>query len=124
MFRSKFAQRMREEITTWNNEGLLPEGLASVLAARYPDRPSGLNMTVIATIFGAILVGAGVLLFIAGNWDAMGQWLKLLLISISMLMSNYFGWRCRFEPGNQPKFGTALLLIGQFIFGGGIWLIN
>jgi uncharacterized membrane protein len=124
MFRARFAKKIREEINTWDDQGLLPEGLADTLTARYPDPISGINATIIATIFGAILVGAGVLLFIAGNWDGLGAWLKVFLIAVSILLSSYFGWRCRFEPGNHPKLGTALLLIAQFFYGGGIWLIG
>jgi uncharacterized membrane protein len=70
-----------------------------------------------------VLVGLGTLLFVAANWQDITVGIKLLLIVTAIISAHYFGWRLKFEPGNRPKLGSALLVLGSLFYGAGIWLI-
>ncbi|MBC7997166.1 MAG: DUF2157 domain-containing protein [Leptolyngbya sp.] len=111
------------EISRWQTEGVIDDSLASSLILQYPDYQTGANVSGALSIAGASLVGLGSILFMAANWQQIPIILKLLLIFAAILISNFFGWKLRFEPGNRPKTGTGLLLLANIFFGAGIWLI-
>lgn len=76
----------------------------------------------IIVVIGAILIGAGIFSFIASNWQAMGKFVKISIIIISMLTSYTVGWYLK-EKYNLLKTGGALILLGVIIYGSGIFLI-
>lgn len=119
----KHHQLFRQEIETWLEEKIITQQIAETLAARYPNIPHKINATAALLIVGAVLIGLGTILFIAANWQHIAGLIKLALVFAAVVVSHYCGWRFEFEPGNRPKLGTALMLLGSFFFGGGIWLV-
>lgn len=111
------------EIVRWRADGTIDEGLASRLISQYPDFQSGPNISGALSIAGASLVGLGWILLMATNWQQIPIVIKLFVIFAAILITNFFGWKLRFEPGNRPKTGTGLLLLANIFFGAGIWLI-
>lgn len=77
----------------------------------------------IIAMLGALLVAAGILLFIAANWDGMGKGLKLALIFGTLLGVHHLGFRWAEEPGNSPALGHAFTGLGVLLFGGAIGLV-
>ena len=74
-------------------------------------------------ILGSILVGLGLILFIASNWLYLGKIFKISLVFAFIIGFNLLGYLFRFEKKNLPKLGDALLFLGAVCFGAGIWLI-
>jgi uncharacterized membrane protein len=89
-------------------------------AGRAADLRTRVVRVVVA--FGAILVGAGVFSFVAANWAAMSDWLRIAIIVVSMLLASVTGWWLRESRGLRFT-GGALLLLGSIIFGAGIFLV-
>ncbi len=124
-----FQRRLAQEIKLWLKEGIiLPEQKERILA-RYAvlkkadERAGPGKLITIISLLGAILVGVGVILFIASNWSAIPQWGRLAIIFSSMIASYGCGFYLRYEAQNYPKVGAALILLGALIFGGGMFLI-
>ncbi len=111
------------EISRWQQEGTIDEDLAKRLTAQYPLHKARPNVSQALSIVGAILVGLGAILFMAANWQEISVVAKLLAIFSAIGVSNFFGWRLSFEPGNRPKLGAALLLLGSLFYGASIWLV-
>lgn len=111
------------EISRWQEEGTIEEELAALLRSQYPLHPARPNVSQALSIVGAVLVGLGVILFMAANWQQIPAIIKLIAILGGVNLTNYFGWKLRFEPGNQPKMGAALLLLGSLFYGASIWLV-
>ncbi len=97
--------------------------MASLLRSQYPLHTARPNVSQALSIVGAVLVGLGVILFMAANWQQIPAIIKLIAILGAVNLTNYFGWKLRFEPGNQPKMGAALLLLGSLFYGASIWLV-
>ncbi|NTV31088.1 DUF2157 domain-containing protein [candidate division WWE3 bacterium] len=72
---------------------------------------------------GAILVGAGMFSFIASNWQLLPSEVKVLVILMGMSAAYGLGWWFR-EARDYVKTGNALLLLGNLIYGGGIFLVG
>ncbi|HTN42801.1 MAG TPA: DUF2157 domain-containing protein [Nitrospiria bacterium] len=73
-------------------------------------------------IIAAYLVGAGIFSFIAANWPAMPRPMKISTILVSMIVSYTTGWFLK-EKLNFPKTGLGLFLLGNIIYGAGIFLV-
>ncbi len=115
---------LSREVEVWRAEGLITAEQARQLAARYrPEKPGRRRFVAAIAIFGAILVGCGVLLFIASNWQSMPRVVKLIFIAASIILSYGAGYGLRYEKRSQPTVGEALLFLGAIFFGAGIWLV-
>jgi uncharacterized membrane protein len=125
----EFAERLDKETGFWQQEGLItPEQRKSILL-RYSrlkevgERAGPGRLVSTVSVLGSILVGIGVILFIAANWSEIPRWGKLSIIFVSMLSSYGAGYYLRYESGTYPKVGASLILLGSLIFGAGIFLI-
>ena len=124
-----FQRKLEQEIELWLKEGIiLPEQKERILEryrlVKKVDEKAGPGKLITTiSILGSILVGVGVILFIASNWSAIPKWGKLCIIFASMLTSYGFGFYIRYEARNYPKVGASLILLGSIIFGAGMFLI-
>lgn len=125
----EFLRRLREETDLWLREGLITKEQQQNILMRYhglkeADEKAGPGKLVATiAVLGAILIGLGIILFIAANWSEIPRWGKLGIIYSSMLISYAAGYFLRFEKKNYPKVGASLILLGSMIFGAGIFLI-
>ena len=78
----------------------------------------------ILSIFGAFMIGAGIILFFALNWSTIPKSVKVFSILAGLVTSMHIGYMMRFTKGNFPKVGSSLLFLGGIIFGSGIFLIG
>lgn len=80
------------------------------------------RVTKIFSIIGASLIGIGVITFIASNWSAISDPIKVLIIILGIILFNALGWYLS-QKEHYEKTGKALFLIGAIIYGAGIFLI-
>ena len=124
----QFVERIRREIEVWRSEGIISSEVAVTLAGRYGDseedgRPFALNrLSAAIVIFGAILVGLGIIAVLAANWDAISDAAKIGVMVVATTTAYVVGWLLayRFE---SPRTGIALILLGAIIYGASIHLI-
>lgn len=86
------------------------------------ERGSKNQITAFSTI-GAILVGIGAILFVASNWEKLGDVFKVLLLAGSTLTIHYMGYHLKYEKTKYSKLGTSLLFLSTLFFGASIFLI-
>ena len=91
---------MRTEIATWRQEGVIDDGLAATLLGRYSAADSKVSLGArIAGIFGALLIGLGVIALFAANWDVFGRGVRaalalapVVLCGVLALVASRKGW--------------------------------
>jgi len=115
---------LQAESVRWVEDGLLSRAQAQAILDRYPaERGDGLARGVFTTI-GAVLVGLGVILFFAWNWDALHRGAKLALLFGALLAAHAGGqWWTR-AGSTRPLLGDGLAVLGTLLFGAGLWLIS
>jgi uncharacterized membrane protein len=124
-----FQRKLEQEIELWLKEGIILPAQKERILARYrllkrADEKAGPGKLITTiSILGSILVGVGVILFIASNWSAIPKWGRLFIVFSSMLSSYGVGFYFRYEAKNYPKVGASLILLGSLIFGAGMFLI-
>jgi uncharacterized membrane protein len=118
-------QAIEEALQRWIGAGVLDESTAERIrlfeASR--ERPSGLRWQVLlALIFGAILLAAGVTLFVAAHWDELSPAMRfivvLAMLSVlhvgGLLARPHFEWLAVTLHGvGTVAAGAAVALVGQ-----------
>lgn len=85
------------------------------------EEKSQLNQAAILLTIGSALVGAGILSFIAANWDVMSSTIRIAIIFAGYLAFFSGG---HFVMAKYYRTGLSLIYIAMAIFGAGIFLIG
>jgi len=116
-----FNNDLHREMKQWLMEGLISPETEAILRQRYPVAKKSMTQTL--AVLGSILLGIGVILFFAANWDAMPRTLKVAVVVLSFTLSYVAGYYLRYIKGTYPKVGYALICLGSILYGSSIWLI-
>ena len=112
------------EVDQWVREGVIVPGQATKIKNRYPTPGEAISWgKIIFLSSGAILIGLGVILLFAYNWEKMHTYIKLAAIIFSLLAAHGTGVVLRRPGSKNPAAGEALHVLGTMLFGAGIWLI-
>ncbi len=124
-----FDRRLREEVRLWQADGIITPEQAEAIRERYgiDDSPAassaiGNRVVSVIAIMGAVLIGLGIIAFIAANWSEIPKLAKLGLMVIGTPAIYVIGWLVgyRFE---YPRIGIAIILLGAIAFGASIHLV-
>lgn len=108
------------ELEHYESNGLITGEQKSSLLKIYEIK-SGLNFIQVVVTIGAIMVGLGILSFIASNWDGIGHLVKLLLIFGVFGGVNLEGYLL---SETNPKTSRSFIYLGTLVYGAGIFLIG
>ena len=145
-----FPRRLPAEVAQWQADGLISEEQAAAILARYglpaedglPGEPTATDSTgsadssgdlaeqgslvsravSIIGVMGALLVGLGIIIYVAANWDVIPVWARVTMLVGLTAAINGAGWLllARFE---YPRIGVAMLVVGALAYGAAIHLI-
>jgi len=123
---TKFRAELRNELPLWTQQGLLSDDAAKQLASIYQldnlkHESSNLLSAVIFTI-GGLLLGGGLISFVAANWDAISTPVKLTLL-VTALLSFHIVGRWLWQTTHWRRLGHALVFCGCLVFGANIGLV-
>jgi uncharacterized membrane protein len=111
-------------LARWQGAGLLDGPTAAAIRA-YEEvhaKPSGRRWQVlIALVLGAILLGAGVLLFVAAHWDSVSPMVRLMLV---LAMLGFFHALGLLTRAHFDGFATAMHAVGTISAGAAIALVG
>ena len=119
----KFEQRILKKLDEWAAEGLITAEQAEAIRAREPAPKSSPPWGILIFAgFGAVVLGLGVILLFAYNWDQMHKFAKLAVVFGALVAAHGTGIILRRR--NLPEgFSDAAFLTGTMMFGAGIWLV-
>lgn len=127
MLRTAHVRWLREEIPRLVAGGVLTEESGDRLRAHYGDEDEGAGARVVVVLFGvlgAVLVGGGIILLLAHNWDELNRPLRTVLsilpLAASLALAGWViatgrgaGWR---EPAAALwtlSIGSSISLVSQ-----------
>jgi uncharacterized membrane protein len=102
----------------WVKEGIISEEQFQNIINRYEVE----KKSTILPILASILIGLGVLTFIASNWDGIPHLVRVLLI-LAVMIGFYLAGEKAHLKGNH-RIGNGLIGIGVISFGAGIILLG
>ena len=108
------------ELNNQKDRGIITKQQVEDMSTFYEER-EGMNFIRILVTIGAILIGLGVLSFIASNWDYVGKVSKVMII-IAVLGGSIFT-SFKLEK-KYPKTSKAMIYLSALIYGAGIFLMG
>jgi uncharacterized membrane protein len=118
------------QVESWVSERLIAPEQARMILARYGlaggESPRSLRQTQVATVVGAvgaILVGAGVLVIVGANWEAIPRLARVLILLLSTLGFYAGGYHLGYGRATYPGLGKALVLVGSLLWLSSIFLV-
>lgn len=106
------------ELALWRAASIIDAEQAAAIEELYAPRKGRVSQILLG--LGGMLVGLGFLSAVAANWLDMPRALRAALIVLCYLFALFAAWRT--EEG-LPRTSRALLLLGSFIYGGGVFLM-
>jgi len=120
---SKQLEWLKDEVARWRADGLVDEALAQRILARYPPAAERNWGRVIFSAIGAVLVGLGVILFFAYNWQDLPKAAKLALVIGALVLAHGGAIGIARRPNASRGLVEGLHVLGTMLFGAGIWLV-
>jgi len=117
-----FAKRLGRELPKWVEAGLVAPDKAPLILAHVAKGSPRHSLAAMFAILGAVLLGVGIITFMAANWQEMPKIAKLLVLFGAMWAAfAAAAWgMSRESRGWLPE---AMLLLGVLLFGANIMLI-
>jgi uncharacterized membrane protein len=122
MASDKFRQELRSESQQWQQDGLITSEQSQQLIDRYQldrlDQQASSRFTFLLIVVGAILIGLGIITYVAANWQDIPKVFRTLLLFGLFAVTNLSGfWLYRRSDKLQQILGQGLLLIGGMTLG-------
>ena len=111
---------LKKELPHWIQDGIINAEQARQILSHYPERQTLSWGKILISGFGAVMVGLGVILLFAYNWDDMGRFSKMAVILGSLAITHYFAFRTRLHNHHLSE---SLFVLATMLFGAGIWLV-
>lgn len=111
---------LKQELEYYSSQEIITRDKKESILNLYEVK-EGLNFIKVLVLIGSILIGAGVLSFIASNWQVIGKPLKFAIVLF--FCGGIFFTGARLEE-EYEKTGRALIYVSILIYGAGIFLIG
>jgi len=116
---------MNKYLDSWLSSGMISQELHAALSADYKKQQSQnrsrLFIYVLSSI-GAILLGIGVILLFAMNWQSLGSLVRAFLILLLPIFPLVIGHYFAYMRKSLPVFGRSLISLGALCIGASIGL--
>jgi uncharacterized membrane protein len=120
VLKEKELEVLRRELRFLEESQVISPGKSQEIDELYSVE-EGLSFTKTLLYVGSILVGAGILSFIASNWGEIGKLTKFLFIIGMYIGCNLTGYKLE---NAYPKTAKSFYYLGIIVFGAGIFLIG
>ncbi len=127
----KFRRQLRQETEKWWREGLIDASLYQQLSDRYQfsqiETAARNRFVVILLGLGGILLGLGMITFVAANWQEWSRGFRVFLLLSLFVGVNAIGfylWRRPVAKPGLQRLGHGLLLAGALILGSNMALMS
>jgi uncharacterized membrane protein len=118
------SQWLHEQAPEWVRRGLISPEQADAIRGLYPPPPPGRAWgTIVFASLGAVVVGLGVILLFAYNWQSIPRGGKLALVLGGVAAAHAAGLRLHLAGARFRALGDGMCLLGTMLFGAGIWLV-
>jgi len=126
----KFRRQLRQETEQWWQKGWINADLYQTLAEEYQfaalEREARNRFTGILLGLGSILLGLGVITYVAANWQGWPREFRVILLISLFISTNgtgFYLWRSDRTSGLR-RLGQGFLLLGALVLGANMGLMS
>ena len=114
---------LRDEVDEWVRDGIITESQAEEILSRYErDGERRPRAVLVLSLVGSALVFAGVVLFLATNWQDL-HWAARALVLFAGPTLAYYGGSVAYDNA-VPRVGHALYVLGALLVGPSLFLFD
>lgn len=120
---------LKGRINQWRESGLISDEQSGAIIKfeEVPEAPFRLGtrfnrLVVVLSTLGAILIGAGIISFVAANWQGLPAIAKLVILIGGQTATYWAAYQLQFVRG-FPKVGGAVMFTGAAWFGANVFLV-
>lgn len=130
MLSDKFRRQLQQEADQWRTEGLIDAALYEQLSQRYQfselETSARTRFVVILLGLGSVLLGLGIITFVAANWQFWSRESRVILLLSGFIGINTAGFYLWRRPTQrwQRRLGQGLLLLGAIVLGANMALMS
>ncbi len=119
---------LKKEVTGWKDKSIITEEQTQLILEQYgipyeAPKKEPANVIKVLSIIGAIILGLGIILFVASNWGKIPDLLKTVMLVALTLATFYLGYYFSFQRNDLPILGKSLFLLASLFYGGSTFLI-
>jgi uncharacterized membrane protein len=123
---NRFRELLKQELEAWQSDGVISSEQSALITQKYQldqIRKESTHLMISAIyIIGTILIGGGIISFVAAHWEQIPLTAKITLIVAAMLMTHFTGFYL-WKADKSRRLGHALIVLGTLIFGANIGLL-
>ena len=121
----EYREWLVNEVANWERDGVITPEQSRTIVGRYPAQTAGGKSwgMIIFSCLGAVIVGLGIILLLAYNWEAIPKYAKLAIIIGSLAAIQTGGIKLVVGSERFRALGEGICLLGTMVFGAGIWLV-
>src|SRR3990172_8430062 len=91
MLRGYYRRRLADDLPRWQENGwVTPQGQVAILNSLDSQR-SAIGLAAVIGILGGLLIGVGVIAFVAANWEEMPRLLRFFTLIVAMALAYIVG---------------------------------
>jgi uncharacterized membrane protein len=120
---------LKSRVVKWTESGIISDDQSEAILnyEALPEEPLQLGnrfnrLIVVLSTLGAILIGAGIISFVAANWQGMPAIAKLTLLIGGQTAAYAAAYQLQFVRG-YPRVGAAIMFTGAAWFGSNLFLV-
>ena len=120
---------LKSRISQWSESGLISDEQSEAILdfESIPETPLRLGirfnrLIVVLSTLGAVLIGAGIISFVAANWQGIPAMAKLFLLIGGNILAYWAAYQLQFVRG-YPRVGGAIMFAGAAWFGANVFLV-
>jgi len=117
-----YTNRLKDEISRWQELGLLAEPQGEALLQDIDARRSKRSFGYVFAILGAVLIAAALVAFVAANWNELSKLVRVALLMSSIWVSYLIAYIS--SQRHSPVIAQAFYVIAIAAFGTSIMLIG
>jgi uncharacterized membrane protein len=122
MFERAYRQRLEADLARWEADGVITPAILATIRVALPPLAAGVNIPMMVTIVGGLLIAAAFLAFVAAHWTELARLLRLAILLIGIVGAHGLGaWLAR---AGRPVLADLCAGVGAIIFGAGIALVG
>ncbi len=124
----KLKNWLTQQIMGWKKKNIITDyevkGILNEYGIKYEiPKEKPVNIIRVLMIIGAILLGIGVILFVASNWSKMPALAKTCILLLTTFVTFYLGYFFSYQRKSMQNLGQSLFFLASLFYGGSTFLI-
>jgi len=120
MFERFYRQRLEEDLTRWQAEGLIPSASVQAIRGNLPPISRGITVATMIGIVGGLVIAAGFLAFVAANWTEIARPARFAILIAGI--AGAYGLGPWFDRTEREYLADLAVGAGSVVFGAAIAL--